>query len=93
MNEGSPSPVLLELTEAGRDWLNEYDLRHRGKDVGSFYADDVWAEILRCLMRGPASVEATVNAIQDTRLVRVIPVSEIRKSIALLLEYGYIAPH
>ena len=93
MNEGSPSPVLLELTETGRCWLNEYDLRHRGKEVGSFYAGDVWAEILRCLERNPASVEATVKAIGNTRLLRVIPISEIRKSIALLLEYGYIAPH
>lgn len=93
MNEYSPSPVQLELTASGRAWLSQYDLRHSGTEVGSFYAGDVWAEILRCLLRGPASVDATVNAIQNTRLVRVIPVSEIRKSIALLREYGYIAPH
>ena len=84
------SPAPLCITESGRAWLDAYDLKYPAATVESFFARDVWAEILRTLLRGPASRNEITNAFDGTRLMRVIPRTDIRKAIELLIELEYI---
>ncbi len=92
MNPFAPSTVVLCITGTGLDWLDAYAKKLNGIPPTSFYARDVWAEILAILARKPVTIETLWLQFKPSRLSHLIRRTELRINVDLLLTNGYIEP-
>ena len=90
VNPFVPSPATLRCTDAGQDWLCSYTAKLNGAVPTSFFARDVWAEILSILAAQPADSETLWTHFERSRLSHYFRRTELRYHVELLLSYGYL---